>query len=111
MGSALETPCKKPGIISTGKNDPERNIIGNPIALAIADADSASLDKLPSSMPTDVNRIAPAGMMAKVRGVRVTCRPRTSTPTMYVTRTEALNSTVYVRILDVSHSPFVRVVV
>src|SRR5439155_637862 len=54
-GRARAIVWRKGGIESIGKNEPARNIIGNPIAFASASPVPGSRTKMPRTMPSEVN--------------------------------------------------------
>src|SRR3970040_292749 len=80
-GSTRATDWRKGGIDSRGKNEPARNIMGNPTAFATAAAVSVSLTYRPKIIPRDVNSKVPATMSRMAVGVRTTDAPHTTIDT------------------------------
>src|SRR3990172_8400581 len=110
-GSAFAMTCMYDGMPSSCQNVPDRNIIGKPITFARALADSGSFAKEPRSIPRLANRTDPTMMKTSVRASNRISTPNAAIATARVTRRERIMDRVNHRILDASHSDFVRVVV
>src|SRR2546426_241756 len=91
-GNARAIVWRKGGIESIGKNEPARNIIGNPIAFASASPVPGSRTKMPRTMPSEVNSKAPAMIKRTATGVRRAFIPNTPIPTSIMIATERESS-------------------
>src|SRR5437867_3649524 len=105
-GRTRATAWSAGGIVSTGKNEPARNIIGNPIAFATAAAVSVSRTYIPRIIPRDVNWNVPARIKRIATGVMTAEPPKTSLSTANMITVETSIRNEYQMIFDASHSPF-----
>jgi hypothetical protein len=67
--------------VLTGKNVPDRNIIGKVIRLPTTAADSTLVETVPTSIPRDTKRNGPMRRNGMIHRVNVICAPKAKTPT------------------------------
>ncbi len=77
-------------MVLTGKNVPERNIMGNVMRLPTTAADSTLVETVPTSIPRETNMNGPSRRNGMTHGVKVMCAPKAKMPNADIRRNEIM---------------------
>src|SRR5450759_3204548 len=100
--------CRYAGMVATGKNVPERNIIGKVTRFPTTAADSTLFETVPTSIPSETKRNGPSSRNGTISREKVMWAPSKPTPRAVIRKKEIIVRRTYHLSLESSYSVFVR---